>query len=216
VNRKSAGKKHELKIKPSISCTNYNNWQVTMDTFIAKTRVARWFVFKPKIQIWVNFGGPWIGQCLHILLPLVKFFGGILWTFGPFCIYLVHYFRFWYHGPRKIWQPWLKRLIRNTYSLILVALQGKESTKGSDLTLHQTLRWDKSMFLYNLQAWQGAGWGDKRVTLMSSFLSRTTKENLDCSHFKALQHEQVDLLHILGSPRVSLPCRGSRCRQGFR
>jgi hypothetical protein len=21
-------------------------------------RVARWFVFKPKIQIWVNFGGP--------------------------------------------------------------------------------------------------------------------------------------------------------------
>jgi hypothetical protein len=22
-------------------------------------RVARWFVFKPKIQIWVNFGGPW-------------------------------------------------------------------------------------------------------------------------------------------------------------
>jgi hypothetical protein len=21
-------------------------------------RVARWFVFKPKISIWVNFGGP--------------------------------------------------------------------------------------------------------------------------------------------------------------
>jgi hypothetical protein len=21
-------------------------------------RVARWFVFKPKIPIWVNFGGP--------------------------------------------------------------------------------------------------------------------------------------------------------------
>jgi hypothetical protein len=22
------------------------------------TRVARWFLFKPKIPIWVNFGGP--------------------------------------------------------------------------------------------------------------------------------------------------------------
>jgi hypothetical protein len=22
-------------------------------------RVARWFIFKPKIPIWVNFGGPW-------------------------------------------------------------------------------------------------------------------------------------------------------------
>jgi hypothetical protein len=21
-------------------------------------RVARWFIFKPKIQIWINFGGP--------------------------------------------------------------------------------------------------------------------------------------------------------------
>jgi hypothetical protein len=27
-------------------------------TFILMvSRVARWFVFKPKIQIWVNFGG---------------------------------------------------------------------------------------------------------------------------------------------------------------
>jgi hypothetical protein len=24
-------------------------------------RVARWFIFKPKIPIWVNFGGPWNG-----------------------------------------------------------------------------------------------------------------------------------------------------------
>jgi hypothetical protein len=27
------------------------------------TRVARWFVFKPKIQIWVNFGGSCKGRC---------------------------------------------------------------------------------------------------------------------------------------------------------
>jgi hypothetical protein len=36
-------------------------------------RVARWFVFKPKIQIWVNFGGSAIGRCWYIL-----------WTLGPF------------------------------------------------------------------------------------------------------------------------------------
>jgi hypothetical protein len=27
------------------------------------SRVARWFVFKPKIAIWVNFGGPCIAKC---------------------------------------------------------------------------------------------------------------------------------------------------------
>jgi hypothetical protein len=27
------------------------------------TRVARWFILKPKIQIWENFEGPYIGKC---------------------------------------------------------------------------------------------------------------------------------------------------------
>jgi hypothetical protein len=31
------------------------------------TRDARWFVFKPKIQNWVNFGGPFNGKCRYIL-----------------------------------------------------------------------------------------------------------------------------------------------------
>jgi hypothetical protein len=30
-------------------------------------RVARWFIFKPKILIWVNFGGPWNGKYWYIL-----------------------------------------------------------------------------------------------------------------------------------------------------
>jgi hypothetical protein len=29
--------------------------------------VARWFVFKPKIPIWENFGGPLNGKYWHIL-----------------------------------------------------------------------------------------------------------------------------------------------------
>jgi hypothetical protein len=30
--------------------------------FLLKTRVARWFIFKPKIPIWVSFWGPWNGK----------------------------------------------------------------------------------------------------------------------------------------------------------
>jgi hypothetical protein len=29
----------------------------------------------------------------------------ILWPFGTFCVHLVHFSRFWYYVPRKIWQP---------------------------------------------------------------------------------------------------------------
>jgi hypothetical protein len=56
-------------------------------------RVARWFVFKPKIPIWVNFGGPQIGKCLYIKWPLGVFFGDlgyfmticyVLYSFGTF------------------------------------------------------------------------------------------------------------------------------------
>jgi hypothetical protein len=30
-------------------------------------RVARWFIFKPKITFCVKFGGPWNGKCFYIL-----------------------------------------------------------------------------------------------------------------------------------------------------
>jgi hypothetical protein len=58
-------------------------------------RVARLFIFRPKIPIRVSFGGPWKGKCLwvyfyfiwNILLPF-----GIhsLWSFGifPVLVYL--------------------------------------------------------------------------------------------------------------------------------
>jgi hypothetical protein len=31
--------------------------------------VARWFIFIPKIPIWVYFGGPWNGKCWYSLGP---------------------------------------------------------------------------------------------------------------------------------------------------
>jgi hypothetical protein len=48
-------------------------------------RVARWFVFIPKIQIWVNFGGSCTGRCWYIL-----------WTLGPFYILLLYFMEIWY------------------------------------------------------------------------------------------------------------------------
>jgi hypothetical protein len=67
------------------------------------TRAARWFVFKPKFQIWVNFGGYCNGSCWYLL-----------WTFGPFTVFwytlstfavIWYFFQLWHFVPRKIWQP---------------------------------------------------------------------------------------------------------------
>jgi thiol-disulfide isomerase/thioredoxin len=44
-------------------------------------------IFKPKIPIWVNFGGPWIGKCRYIIRP----FWNILREFGIFYDHLVHF-----------------------------------------------------------------------------------------------------------------------------
>jgi hypothetical protein len=58
-------------------------------------RVARWFVFKPKIPIWVNFGRScykksWqIMTISFILRPLEIFYG-----------HLVHFVVIWYNFPR--------------------------------------------------------------------------------------------------------------------
>jgi hypothetical protein len=44
------------------------------------------YIFKPKIPIWVNFGGSSTGRCLYILWHLVYFTAiwYMLWTFGIF------------------------------------------------------------------------------------------------------------------------------------
>jgi hypothetical protein len=40
---------------------------------------ARWFENKPKIPIWVNFGGPCNGQCWNMLCPFRLFDGHLLY-----------------------------------------------------------------------------------------------------------------------------------------
>jgi hypothetical protein len=79
--------------------------------------VARWYIFKPKIPIWVNFGGPLNGKCWFILRPfgifnarpLGKFYGhlvyftamsNILIYLHPFGIFYGIVMVIWYISPR--------------------------------------------------------------------------------------------------------------------
>jgi hypothetical protein len=75
-------------------------------------------IVKPKIQIWVNFGGSCNGRCWYISCPFGIFYVRllyfvaiwyILWPFGIFYGHSVHFLPFWYIVWRKIWQPWLRR-----------------------------------------------------------------------------------------------------------
>jgi hypothetical protein len=45
---------------------------------------------------------------LLYFMPILEYFVDIwyiLWPFGKFYLHLAHFFRFWYHAPRNIWQP---------------------------------------------------------------------------------------------------------------
>jgi hypothetical protein len=69
-------------------------------------RVARWFIFKPKIPLWVNFGGSCNWRCWHILWPFGLFYFHLVYSTYGHLVYFGIFFPFWYVVPRKIWQPW--------------------------------------------------------------------------------------------------------------
>jgi hypothetical protein len=69
------------------------------------SRVARWFIFKPKIPIWVNFGGPYIGKCLYILWPFGIFYGHLGYFYDHSVHFVFHCYIFTGFGKEKIWQP---------------------------------------------------------------------------------------------------------------
>jgi hypothetical protein len=52
---------------------------------VVENRVARWLFFKPKIQIWVTFGGSCNERCWYRL-----------WTFGLFNSHLTYLMDYWY------------------------------------------------------------------------------------------------------------------------
>jgi hypothetical protein len=69
-----------VKKSPS-NLKNLSKWRI-----FAHSRVARWFLFKPKIPIWVNLGGKMFIYFMAIW--------NILQTFGIFCNHFEHFLVF--------------------------------------------------------------------------------------------------------------------------
>jgi hypothetical protein len=57
-----------------------------------KIRFARWHTFKPKIQIWENFGGTCNGRFWYILWPFGLFYGHLVYFVADWYTYLVAIF----------------------------------------------------------------------------------------------------------------------------
>jgi hypothetical protein len=95
---------------------HHANWTTAVTTLCRESRyvacrVARWYIFQPKIQFWVIFGGSWNGRCLYLHIHIVWSFGLFyLVNFRDILIYFVVisyiFHPFWHFVPRKIWQPW--------------------------------------------------------------------------------------------------------------
>jgi hypothetical protein len=73
-----------------------------------RSRVARWYIFKPKIQIWAKFGGSSNGGCWYVLCPFGIFHSHWVYSMAIWYILRIFYlfFPFCYVVARKLWQPW--------------------------------------------------------------------------------------------------------------
>jgi hypothetical protein len=96
-------------MKKQLFAVFWNNGRTGL-TAEAKIGVhARWFIFKPKFQIWVYFGGPWNVKNV-VMYPYFMTIWNIirynLWPSGKVCGHLVYFPRFGMFRKRKIWQPW--------------------------------------------------------------------------------------------------------------
>jgi hypothetical protein len=64
--------------------------------------------FKPKVPIWLNFGGSYM-EHVGIFYGHFVYFTAIWYTLWPYVTYILWlfgiFFPFWYVSPRKIWQP---------------------------------------------------------------------------------------------------------------
>jgi hypothetical protein len=63
--------------------------KINIDWTALHIRVARWYIFKPKISVWVNFG-----------VSCNERFWKILCWFGLFYCHLVYFWSYWYIFPR--------------------------------------------------------------------------------------------------------------------
>jgi hypothetical protein len=84
--------------------------------FGRKNRLTRWFVFEPKIAVWVNFGRKMLAYIMTIW-NILRPFGVIYGRFVINCDYLVYFFLLWYVLAKKN----LTTLIKNCFVVHSVA-----------------------------------------------------------------------------------------------
>jgi hypothetical protein len=84
--------------------------RVTTATAFFCYRVARWYIFEPKIPIWANFRGPSIVKGSYIICLFGMYYGHSehLMAIRLFSFNLTRFPPFWYIMSRKIWQPWVQ------------------------------------------------------------------------------------------------------------
>jgi hypothetical protein len=83
------------KLRPTFIHKIHSSWLLCLlhyDFILVQGRVARWFVFKPKIAIWGEFWRALDWKMLKYFMAIC----GIFWTFGIFNNHLVHFEFIWY------------------------------------------------------------------------------------------------------------------------
>jgi hypothetical protein len=85
-------------MEPSLQQFVQKFWRQILSNLVKSfdmTRVARWFIFKPKIPIWVKFGCPWN----HLEYNTAIWYD--LRPFGIVCSRFGIFFPFWYVWTEK-------------------------------------------------------------------------------------------------------------------
>jgi hypothetical protein len=93
----------------------------------------RWYIFEPKIPIWVKLGG----SCNGIWSTYFKDIWYILWQFGIFCGILVYFVAIWYIFPVLVCctKKNLAVLLRSTYGVRQIQAKSVIE-KNAILSLH--------------------------------------------------------------------------------
>jgi hypothetical protein len=90
---------------------------------LLRSKVARWFIFKPKIPFWVKFWGSCNGICWYILCSFNIFYCHLVYFYDHLVYFVVVSYKYFtpsciLYLPRKIWQTcydlakWMNSLVQ--------------------------------------------------------------------------------------------------------
>jgi hypothetical protein len=156
---------------------------------IVNSKVARWFIFRPKISIWAYFCRPWNGKFDYFLMAILVLLG----PFGAFYLHLVYFEVIWYIFSRFGMLEQEKS--GNPGELVYLAVRKNTSIlveKGREKRLARS----KSLFNVRIVDIQNSPFKNsvsKNPRINSLSLS------LSLSHYSVLMHvykDELDLLNV--------------------